>query len=481
MNSRTTEAPTRRGPGTTGRWIPVMALGWLLLSTAPLKAAPCNLFTLIREDDAPAALACLTRGGATLANTAAEGGVTPLHLAAALDRADMIALLLDHEAWIDAPSAGGFTPLHWAAAEDATNALKRLIESGADMAAVTDNGITPLHWAASRNATNSVQMLIRAGLAVASQTASGQTPLHWAVAQQAEDSAILLAFQTVSEGLDMAASNQVPFRMTLQPAALTNLPATVAPPQPEPPPEIDTGHRPPIVLREETEPRSGDTRVIDLGQGATLTFVWVPDIDLWMGAYEISNGQFRRFRPTHDSGSRETYTLNDDKQPAVMVTWFDAQAFCEWINTFFRHSLPSGMQCRLPNDTEWIAVARCGTQRLYPWGNEWPPRRGNHSDAAARRALPDWMGIEDYDDGHPVSCDTTLAGQNEWGIHGLAGNVWEWCHDWYDPGTRKLKIRKGGGWDYEDPVSLEVDNRGFDTPDSCYDTIGFRVVLAPIE
>jgi len=452
----------------------------LLLLALHTQAAPLNLFTLIREANMDGVARCLNAGGSTLANTAAEGGVTPLHLASALDRADMIALLIAHGAWVDAPSAGGFTPLHWAAAENATNALQKLIASGADMAAVTDSGITPLHWAASRNATNSVRLLIQAGLAVASHTESGQTPLHWAVAQEADDSAVMLAFQAVSEGIDIAVSNQASFRMEVR-VPDTNLPSTVSVPQPEALPEIGISHRPPLVLREEPPPRSGDTRMIVLGQSQVLTFVWVPDVDLWMGAYEVSNGQFRRFRPPHDSGVRDDYSLNGDEQPAALVSWFDAQAFCEWLNTYFRHSMPSGMRCRLPTSDEWVAVARCGSQRHYPWGHDWPPLHGNHSDTSARNAFPEWKGIEDYDDGYPVSCDVSDGGVNEWGIHGLSGNVWEWCRDWYDPESRQLKIRKGGGWDYEDPVSLEIDTNGFDTPNARYDTIGFRIVLAPVE
>lgn len=463
--------------------IQLSAFIWICLwlhCTPIVQAAPCNLFTLIREADRASVASCLATGGPTLANTAAAGGVTPLHLAAALDRPNMIGLLLTHGAWIDAPSAGGFTPLHWAAAENATNALKRLIESGADMAAETDNGITPLHWAASRNATNSVRLLIRAGLAVAAQTEAGQTPLHWAVAQQARASAVMLAFQAVSEDLDRAASNQVPFRM-MQPAPNTNLPSTIRAPEPEPPPVFDRAHHAPIVLHDEPLPRSGDTRVVALEHDQELTLVWVPDIELWMSAYEISNGQFRRFRPLHDSGERDGLTLNRDAQPAVQVSWFDAQAFCEWLNTYFRHSFPSTMRARLPTNDEWVAVARCGSQRRYPWGNEWPPQRGNHCDAAARDVFDDGKGIEVYDDGHPVACDVWAGRANEWGIYGLAGNVWEWCQDWYDPESRQLKIRKGGSWNYEDPVSLEIDTQGFDTPNSRYDTIGFRIVLAPVE
>jgi formylglycine-generating enzyme required for sulfatase activity len=68
---------------------------------------------------------------------------------------------------------------------------------------------------------------------------------------------------------------------------------------------------------------------------------------------------------------------------------------------------------------------------------------------------------------------------NEWGIYGLAGNVWEWCDDWMDNADRRLKIRKGGSWDFDTKESLRVLANGFDRPSARYDTIGFRVIVAP--
>ncbi|NQU40017.1 MAG: SUMF1/EgtB/PvdO family nonheme iron enzyme [Lentisphaerae bacterium] len=451
----------------------------LLLLVGQVRAAPCNLFALIRQSEVDGMASCLNVGGATLANTAAAGGVTPLHLAAAMDRCDMVKLLVAHGAWIDAPSAGGFTPLHWAAAENATNVLQLLVESGADLAAMTDNGITPLHWAASRNATNSVRLLIRAGVAVASQTKSGRTPLHWALTQHSEDAAVMLAFQSVNEGIDLPRLDLAPVRVTAP--GTTNIPSPIATPLPDTLPDITMSGRPIVVLQDTPLPRSGDTHRVLLGREQILTFVWRPEAGVWAGAFEVSNGQFRRFRPDHDSRSRESISLNDDDQPAVYVSWYDARAFCEWVNTYYRHSMPAGTYCRLPTNEEWMTLARCGSQRRYPWGNDWPPVYGNHSDRSARDALPDWHGIEEYDDGHIVTCKTSESGVNEWGLYGIAGNVWEWCEDWYAPAPHQLKVRQGGGWDFEDPISLEIETRGFDTPDSRYDTIGFRIVLAPVE
>ena len=97
--------------------------------------------------------------------------------------------------------------------------------------------------------------------------------------------------------------------------------------------------------------------------------------------------------------------MNGDEQPAVLVSWFDAQAFCEWLNTYFRHSMPTGMRCRLPTHAEWITVARCGRQRRYPWGNDWPPQYGNHADQATLSAFPDIKGIEGYDEANWVLID----------------------------------------------------------------------------
>jgi len=77
-----------------------------------------------------------------------------------------------------------------------------------------------------------------------------------------------------------------------------------------------------------------------------------------------------------------------------------------------------------------------------------------------------------------VTCPVDKSGANEAGIHGLAGNVWEWCDDWFDP-DKKYKVRHGGSWDFDEKPSLAVLFRGFDRPDLKDDTIGFRLVVSP--
>ena len=446
----------------------------LLLVAVQAAAASYDLFDLVRQNDLDAVEACIIDAGPVLLESTLERSVTPLHLAAALNRVEIAELFLDCGARIDARTSNGFTPLHWAACMDAADVVLLLLERGAAPDTESKAGITPLHWAASRNATNVVKLLITSGAGVLPRTRTGNTPLHWAVSQAADDSAVMLAFRAVDQDL-------VPEEHDDPPAVSTNVQIDVPLPEPEAPPDMGLPNLPAIVLREApTPPRRGATWTIDLGQGQGLSFVWLPEADVWFGVFEISNGQYRRFRPSHTSRFREALTLDENTQPAVYVSWFDAKAFCEWVNTYQRHALPPATQCRLPANDEWMLAARCGDDRLYPWGAQWPPLYGNHSDAAARAVLPSWQGIEDYDDGYGVTCPVNRSGVNPWGLYGLAGNVWEWCEDWYDLDTRRLKIRKGGGWDFEEPVSLLVDTVGFDTPDSRYDTIGFRVVLAAV-
>ena len=92
--------------------------------------------------------------------------------------------------------------------------------------------------------------------------------------------------------------------------------------------------------------------------------------------------------------------------------------------------------------------------------------------------MKEWRGIEGYNDNYAVSCPVSQSGSNEWGICGLAGNVWEWCDDWYDA-AKKYKVRHGGSWDFDEQPSLAILFRGFDRPIVRDDTVGFRIVVSP--
>ena len=139
---------------------------------------------------------------------------------------------------------------------------------------------------------------------------------------------------------------------------------------------------------------------------------------------------------------------------------------------------PHTAENRLPSADEWQKFARCGGERIYPWGNPWPPLYGNFADESAAAVFEEWPFIAGYDDGHPVTCDVRESGRNEWGLFGVGGNVWEWTVDWYDD-SEEHKVRLGGAWDTHQSELMWIDHRGFDRPAARYDSIGFRVVLVP--
>jgi hypothetical protein len=435
--------------------IPALILSLLLLS---VNARAAYLHRAVKNNDLATLSVLLEDPQQTGINTPLKGGATALHVAAVLNRVEAATMLLARGADLNARTDGGFTPLHWAADRDCVEAAQVLIKAGADVNATTPTGITPLHWAARRNASRMVRLLLSSGAVLGSTTANGFTPLHWAVMKDADETAMLIAYKAVSDEMENEEKKQ---------------PVEKRPPATAESDERGAAREPRIL----PNTSYGSVLEISLGHGETLTFVWVKSLGLWVGQYEVTNGQFRRFRPDHKSLFFEEFRLDGPGQPVVYVSWDDAAAFCEWMNTEHGDRIPQGFTARLPTENEWVAFARCGDSRVFPWGDDWPPKYGNYSDLTARRRLTEWQGIRGYDDGFVVTCPVTQSGVNEWGIHGLAGNVWEWCEDWYDD-SHSSKVRHGGSWDFDTRPNLRIDARGFDSPDAKYDTIGFRVVVS---
>jgi len=212
------------------------------------------------------------------------------------------------------------------------------------------------------------------------------------------------------------------------------------------------------VTEEVRGPVRGQDYTIDLGGGVQMEFVWIADLNAWVGKYEVTNGEFRRFWSGHDSGNN----FNGSRQPVVQVNYEDAVAFATWLSG--REGLEgSGVRARLLNGNEWTAIARCGTNREFPWGDRMPPTRGNYSN------LISW-----YSSGAGRTVNVEQSGRNEWGLYGVGGNVWEWTSEQ----SGSSRVLRGASWNDFGSFFLRVEGRRALHPSYRVNDFGFRVVLS---
>jgi formylglycine-generating enzyme len=105
-----------------------------------------------------------------------------------------------------------------------------------------------------------------------------------------------------------------------------------------------------------------------------------------------------------------------EKYPVVHIAWVDADAYAKWAGK------------RLPTEAEWEFAARGGREgRRYLWGDEFRP--GGKSMANTWQGkFPKENAVED---GHRTAAPVRSYPPNDFGLYDMAGNVWEWCSDWY--------------------------------------------------
>jgi formylglycine-generating enzyme required for sulfatase activity len=221
----------------------------------------------------------------------------------------------------------------------------------------------------------------------------------------------------------------------------------------------------------------------------------------YMSETEIPNGLYQAFLaentdwdPTNTAGLQEQGFVDEEyleaweslkdqpgweSLPITNVSFFAAQAFCQWLTTKLPASF-SGFTARLPFESEWEWAARGGLVAAdYPTG---------------KPSQDDRFFGQDIQGPAPVG----ESSANGFGLRDMTGNVWEWCLDWYSP-TKYLftsmnvennsfnstlevpigaeKSIRGGSWVNEQEL-IKVSTRGFQPPDWSTPYLGFRVVLS---
>jgi len=199
--------------------------------------------------------------------------------------------------------------------------------------------------------------------------------------------------------------------------------------------------------------------------------------EFYLSRHPITNAQFEEFNPRHRQ--KRLRDAGDD-HPAVYVTSIEADKFCQWLG------LRDGKSYRLPTEAEWEYAARGSDGRKYPWGNH--ERRGGFANFAdASTAFP-WRDPQ-INDGYPETSPVGAfpLGASFFGLEDMAGNVWEWCLDFYQPlaGTPKrnprgtatgsTRVYRGGSWKSRFS-NLRTTARSSNAANYASNDVGFRIV-----
>jgi len=201
----------------------------------------------------------------------------------------------------------------------------------------------------------------------------------------------------------------------------------------------------------------------------------------YMGKLEITNEQFHKFDPSHDSGyishfNKDQNTRGEavggDRQPVVRVSWQQAQEFCAWL------SRKTGKTFALPTEAQWEYSCRAGAATAMNYGDTSADfmKCANLADKRlselCRRDSPKWLPhIAAVNDGAVVTCDVGRYAPNAWGLFDMHGNAAEWTSS----DTGGLKVVRGGSF-YDRPRRARSGFRLAYPPWQRVFNVGFRVV-----
>ena len=275
--------------------------------------------------------------------------------------------------------------------------------------------------------------------------------------------------------------------------------------------------------------------VLDLGDGATMTLAWIPPGEFvigslkgaaderprsvvrvsepfWMAVTEVSNRQYARFDPLHDTRYIDMHSLdrvvpghiaNHPDQPVARVSWSEALRFCRWL------SERTGRTATLPTEAQWEWAARAGTEtqffygtaetdfgqfanladqalRWYKMGYDGPSTLQRRYPYPAEMNFP--LHDERFRDNWFVVDYTGRTTANAWGLQDMVGNVSEWTRSSYRPypyvdddgrngqAGSDRKVARGGSWADRPADAGSSVRRAYQPWQQVYD-VGFRVIV----
>ncbi|MFC1553850.1 formylglycine-generating enzyme family protein [candidate division KSB1 bacterium] len=244
--------------------------------------------------------------------------------------------------------------------------------------------------------------------------------------------------------------------------------------------------------------------------------------DYYIGKYEVTNGEYKKFMDDGGYSNREFWSAGgygwfkdkptmwifdnfdgeavhggrlpeNENYPVVGLSWFEAMAYCSWL------SLKTGNTFRLPTEAEWEKAARgsdehnlndpeMGHQRRFPWGDEISSSYTNylfdiHSENRGSKPVG-------YYDGSIRDSLQTFDNSSPYGVYDMSGNVWEWCYDKYGdtyyansplenpngPVDGITRVVRGGGWKGGEFYVRSTYRNSID-PYRNQQFVGFRCVL----
>lgn len=209
----------------------------------------------------------------------------------------------------------------------------------------------------------------------------------------------------------------------------------------------------------------------------------------WLAREEVTVAQFRRFAAASGREMPDPPEWGwEETHPVVNVSWDDAMAYCAWA---------AG---RLPSEAEWERAARgpdtgLGDRpaRRFVWGDVAPAGAGpcgNLADEPLQVRFPDREVFPGYRDGFLFTAPVGSFPATGHGLKDMAGNVFEWCADWYEEGYYRrspnrnprgpteglYRVLRGGSW-LSNPYGVRVSYRYYDLPAYRSYYVGFRIAV----